>query len=117
MVKVNAIVKRLPSVETLGCVSVVCSDKTGTLTQNRMTVKKCYVNGRVHAVKELHPAGDRYFLQGFSLCNDASLHGGERRGDPTELALWRQRSAYSGRHWRTPCRGSTRLPSIQSGNG
>lgn len=80
MAKVNAIVKRLPSVETLGCVSVVCSDKTGTLTQNRMTVKKCYVNGRVHAVKELHPAGDRYFLQGFSLCNDASLHGGERRG-------------------------------------
>ena len=87
MVKANAIVKRLPSVETLGCVSVVCSDKTGTLTQNRMTVKKCYVNGRVHAVKELHPADDRYFLQGFSLCNDASLHGGERRGDPTELAL------------------------------
>ena len=68
MVKANAIVKRLPSVETLGCVSVVCSDKTGTLTQNRMTVKKCYVNGRVHAVKELHPADDRYFFAGiFSL--------------------------------------------------
>lgn len=65
MVKANAIVKRLPSVETLGCVSVVCSDKTGTLTQNRMTVKKCYVNGRVHAVKELHPAGDRYFCRDF----------------------------------------------------
>ena len=94
MVKVNAIVKRLPSVETLGCVSVVCSDKTGTLTQNRMTVKKCYVNGRVHAVKELHPAGDRYFLQGFSLCNDASLHGGERRGDPTELALLDMAAAF-----------------------
>ena len=94
MVKANAIVKRLPSVETLGCVSVVCSDKTGTLTQNRMTVKKCYVNGRVHAVKELHPAGDRYFLQGFSLCNDASLHGGERRGDPTELALLDMAAAF-----------------------
>ena len=94
MAKVNAIVKRLPSVETLGCVSVVCSDKTGTLTQNRMTVKKCYVNGRVHAVKELHPAGDRYFLQGFSLCNDASLHGGERRGDPTELALLDMAAAF-----------------------
>ena len=94
MVKANAIVKRLPSVETLGCVSVVCSDKTGTLTQNRMTVKKCYVNGRVHAVKELHPADDRYFLQGFSLCNDASLHGGERRGDPTELALLDMAAAF-----------------------
>ena len=94
MVKANAIVKRLPSVETLGCVSVVCSDKTGTLTQNRMTVKKCYVNGRVHAVKELHPTGDRYFLQGFSLCNDASLHGGERRGDPTELALLDMAAAF-----------------------
>ena len=94
MVKVNAIVKRLPSVETLGCVSVVCSDKTGTLTQNRMTVKKCYVNGRVHPVKELHPADDRYFLQGFSLCNDASLHGGERRGDPTELALLDMAAAF-----------------------
>ena len=94
MVKANAIVKRLPSVETLGCVSVVCSDKTGTLTQNRMTVKKCYVNGRVQPVKELHPADDRYFLQGFALCNDASLHGGERRGDPTELALLDMAAAF-----------------------
>ena len=94
MAKEHAIIKELKAVESLGCVSVICSDKTGTLTQNRMTVKKCYVNGRVHAVKELHPAGDRYFLQGFSLCNDASLHGGERRGDPTELALLDMAAAF-----------------------
>ena len=87
MVKVNTIVKRLPSVETLGCVSVVCSDKTGTLTQNRMTVARCYVDGRIWDAGELDQDKNRHFLQGFALCNDASIAGGERRGDPTELAL------------------------------
>ena len=87
MVKVHTIVKRLPSVETLGCVSVVCSDKTGTLTQNRMTVTKCYVNGKVLETERLQPEQERHFIRGFVLCNDASLRGGERRGDPTELAL------------------------------
>lgn len=87
MVKVHTIVKRLPSVETLGCVSVVCSDKTGTLTQNRMTVTKCYADGQILEVKEISMAKHRDFLQGFTLCNDASLEEGARRGDPTELAL------------------------------
>lgn len=87
MVEVNTVVKRLPSVETLGCVSVVCSDKTGTLTQNRMTVTRCYVNGRIRAARELDRNRERHFLQGSVLCNDASLAEGERRGDPTELAL------------------------------
>lgn len=87
MVEVNTVVKRLPSVETLGCVSVVCSDKTGTLTQNRMTVTRCYVDGRIKAPRELDKNRDRHFLQGSVLCNDASLAEGERRGDPTELAL------------------------------
>lgn len=87
MVKVNTIVKRLPSVETLGCVSVVCSDKTGTLTQNRMTVTKCYVDGQMRSVNELSATQNLHFLQGFTLCNDASLADGTRRGDPTELAL------------------------------
>lgn len=87
MVKVNTIVKRLPSVETLGCVSVVCSDKTGTLTQNRMTVTKCYVDGRVCEPSALSRENDRHFIYGFTLCNDASIMGGSRIGDPTELAL------------------------------
>lgn len=87
MVKVQTIVKRLPSVETLGCVSVVCSDKTGTLTQNRMTVTKCYVDGEIYPVDKLHSLKQQDFLQGFALCNDASIADGTRRGDPTELAL------------------------------
>lgn len=87
MVKVHTIVKRLPSVETLGCVSVVCSDKTGTLTQNRMTVTRCYVNGQIHDAGETDMAQYRDFLQGFTLCNDASIEDGTRIGDPTELAL------------------------------
>lgn len=87
MVKVNTIIKRLPSVETLGCVSVVCSDKTGTLTQNRMTVVKCYTEGAIVKPEQLDGEKDRHFLQGFLLCNDASIEGGERIGDPTELAL------------------------------
>lgn len=87
MVKVQTIVKRLPSVETLGCVSVVCTDKTGTLTQNRMTVTMCYTDGRRCGVDQLDGLRDLQFLRGFALCNDASLADGERRGDPTELAL------------------------------
>lgn len=94
MVKVNTIVKRLPSVETLGCVSVVCSDKTGTLTQNRMTVTRCYTGGNVYEPTNLEKERDRHFLNGFTLCNDASKNEGERLGDPTELALLDLASLY-----------------------
>ncbi len=95
MVKVNTIVRRLPSVETLGAVSVVCSDKTGTLTQNRMTVKSCYLDGELRAATELDDKRDRRFLEGFILCNDASLEGQNRLGDPTELALLDMGARYS----------------------
>lgn len=87
MVKVNTIVRKLPSVETLGAVNVVCSDKTGTLTQNKMTVKKCYVDSRILSAEELDAGRHESFLRGCTLCNDANIAGGARIGDPTELAL------------------------------
>lgn len=87
MVKVNTIVRRLPSVETLGAVSVVCSDKTGTLTQNRMTVERIVLGGKSMEASAVSPALCPEFFQGLTLCNDASAGQEARMGDPTELAL------------------------------
>ena len=86
MVKVNTIVRRLPSVETLGAVSVVCSDKTGTLTQNKMTVVRAYVDHKLLDA-EHYLGDDMHFLaKGMSLCSNASIDTGVY-GDPTEIAL------------------------------
>ncbi|MBR4878320.1 MAG: cation-translocating P-type ATPase, partial [Clostridia bacterium] len=87
LVKVNTIVRRLPSVETLGAVSVVCSDKTGTLTQNKMTVVRAYTDGKMMEMTDLNYDENKVFIDGFVLCNDASVDGDERVGDPTEIAL------------------------------
>lgn len=86
MVKVGTIVRRLPSVETLGAVNTVCSDKTGTLTKNRMTVKVCYIDGQLVDEDALNRENSRFLLEACALCNDASI-GENRLGDPTELAL------------------------------
>lgn len=99
MVRAKTIVRKLSSVETLGAVEVVCSDKTGTLTQNKMTVTECYLEGRLVTQDKLRDvfaaavSGQtvseerRHFMLGCVLCNDGVLSEEDKIGDPTELAL------------------------------
>ena len=89
MAKEHAIIKDLKAVESLGCVSVICSDKTGTLTQNKMTVQQVYINHQTMGVDalDLKQQSHRYLLYDAILTNDSAIVEGQSIGDPTEVAL------------------------------
>ncbi len=97
MAREHAIVRKLQAVESLGSVSVICSDKTGTLTQNKMVVERLYAGGKPFEVNNINMTGDlqRKIVEMSVLCNDAVTYGEQEIGDPTEIALVNMAELYA----------------------
>ncbi|OPY12009.1 MAG: Calcium-transporting ATPase 1 [Syntrophus sp. PtaB.Bin001] len=89
MARRKALIKNLSSAETLGCVTVICTDKTGTLTQNRMSAAKIWENERIIDAEDYRAQDDDMLISASLLCNNAHFADNEYKGDPTEAALLR----------------------------